>query len=486
MRGEADQQRNTLVRTGFQDLAAGRRDERAVRERGQAEQARRRAVRAGRAQLVLHVPESHFAHVPQRGGGGGQAVPLGEQLRHGRRGGPVVRLGDRAGLRNARAEHSFRGRGVHRRPHRAATGLAHGSVTALVSDLTDRGLIREDDALRSGTRGRPLRLIPDRACVAAIQITSEHLRVAVADLAGEVVWRETIPHQLAPCWPEVMADAIAAAITSIGAADATRCRAVLARVVVAMAGPVQEDAYQTVTVAPDFGWMRPVRLRDLIAERRSGPPVAIDVVNDANAAALAEFHALKRDSRGLVLIEAGTGIGGGVVLDGRIHTGSHGITGEPGHVPVAMDGPDCVCGARGCLVAYAGPEAVFTASGLADLLHDKGLHTAQTELLARLHRADPRATAALEQAARALSAAILSITALLDADQVVLGGLLGDWTPWLAPTIEDRLSGRRALAPGLALRITPATLGDDAILLGALGFARRAILSDPSAIGPER
>ncbi|WP_198347210.1 ROK family transcriptional regulator [Nocardia terrae] len=415
----------------------------------------------------------------------------------------------------------------------AATGLAHGSVTALVTDLTDRGLLREDDALRSGTRGRPgrpLRLAPDRAAVAAIQITSEHLRVAVADLAGETKWHETIPHTLTPGTPEAMAELIADVITRIGdtlsrlsaghestsGATAWPLRAAsssgptassadagssaggmawpcgekvspgpaLARVVVAMAGPVLDDPAQTVVVAPDFGWLGPVRLRDLIAARLSAPPVAIDVVNDANAAALAEFHASSRDSRGLVLIEAGTGIGGGVVLSGRIHTGSHGIAGEPGHIPVAMDGPSCVCGANGCLVCYAGPEAVFEAAGLADLLHRKGLQSAQAELLTRLSRADARATAAIDTAARALSAAILSITALFDPDEVVLGGLLAEWFPWLMPTVESRLSGRRALAPGLALRITPTTLGADAIVLGAVGFARRAILSDPAAVPP--
>ncbi|WP_369635803.1 ROK family transcriptional regulator [Nocardia sp. JMUB6875] len=383
----------------------------------------------------------------------------------------------------------------------AATGLAHGSVTALVADLTDRGLLREDDALRSGTRGRPgrpLRLVPDRAAVAAVQVTSEHLRIAVADLAGEVTRRETVAHDLAPGTPEAMADLIAGVIARLAdavsrpaAEPATAARAavaegipgpMLARVVVAMAGPVRDDAAQTVVVAPDFGWMGPVRLRDLVTARLPELPIAIDVVNDANAAALAEFHALDRDSRGLVLIEAGTGIGGGVVLDGRIHTGSHGIAGEPGHLPVSLDGPDCLCGARGCLVCFAGPEAVYEAAGLTDLLRQRGLRSAEAELLARLRRDDPRATAALATAARALSAAVLSITALLDVDEVVLGGLLAEWYPWLSPALEADLSGRRALAPGLGLRISPSALGEDGIVAGALGFARRAILSDPSLV----
>ncbi|MEU1431929.1 ROK family transcriptional regulator [Nocardia sp. NPDC005746] len=370
----------------------------------------------------------------------------------------------------------------------AATGLAHGSVTALVADLADRGLIAEDDAQRSGVRGRPgrpLRLEPGRAAVAAIQVTSEQLRVAVSDLAGVITWRDTVAHDLAPGTPAAMAAAIASRIARAAATLPESGPApVLARAVIAMAGPVLDDPDQTVVVAPDFGWLDSVPLRDLIAAHLPPPAVAIDVINDANAAALAEFHALPRDSRGLVLIEAGTGIGGGVVLDGRIHTGSHGVAGEPGHLPVAMTGPDCVCGARGCLVTFAGPEAVLDSAGLTSLLHNEGLQAARSELLSLLRQSEPQALSAMDAAATALGTAILSISALLDTDEVVLGGLLAEWFPWIAPTIENRLHGRRVLAPTLGLRIAPAVLGDDAILIGALGFARRAVLADPAVVPP--
>ncbi|WP_433671287.1 ROK family protein [Nocardia sp. CA-136227] len=370
----------------------------------------------------------------------------------------------------------------------AATGLAHGSVTALVADLADRGLVAEDDAQRSGTRGRPgrpLRLEAGRAAVAAVQVTSEQLRVAVCDLAGSIIRRDTVAHDLAPGAPDAMAAAIASIIARAAATLPDSAPVpVLARAVIAMAGPVLDDPGQTVVVAPNFGWLESVPLRDLIAAHLPPPAVAVDVINDANAAALAEFHARPHDSRGLVLIEAGTGIGGGVVLDGRIHTGSHGIAGEPGHVPVAMNGPDCVCGARGCLVTFAGPEAVLESAGLTALLHGQGLQAAQSELVSMLRQSEPQALSAMDVAAAAISTAILSITALLDTDEVVLGGLLADWFPWIAPTIENHLRGRRALAPTLGLRIAPAVLGDDAILVGALGFARRAVLADPAVVPP--
>ncbi|WP_194837081.1 ROK family transcriptional regulator [Nocardia sp. XZ_19_369] len=364
-----------------------------------------------------------------------------------------------------------------------ATGLSHASVTTLVADLTARGLLREDGVLNSGGRGRPrrlLRMVPRRAVTVAVQISAEQLRVAVADLAGTIVWQDAVPHHSAAGVPATMADAVATAVRRAEAAAPPGAE--LVRVAVAMAGPVADDDAQTVLVAPDFGWLRPVRLRALIAARLPGRTCPIDVINDANAAALAEYHAQPRRSRGVVYIAAGTGIGGGVVLDGRIHTGSHGIAGEPGHMPVAIDGPPCACGAHGCLVGYAGPEALLTAAGLGDLLRRNGLGPAADQLTRALDRGDERARAAADLAGRALGTAILSITALLDIDEVILGGTLAQWFPWLEPSIRHQLAGRQALVPDIEPAVTPARLGTDATLLGVIEFARRAALADPATV----
>ncbi|WP_280432224.1 ROK family transcriptional regulator [Nocardia brasiliensis] len=363
-----------------------------------------------------------------------------------------------------------------------ATGLSHASVTTMVAELAVRGLVREDGVRNLGGRGRPrrlLRLVARRAVTVAVQISAEHVRVALADLAGTLVWQDMSSHDGTAGVPAALADRIADAIRR---ARAAAPGAELVRVAVAMAGPVAADAAQTVLVAPDFGWLRPVRLRALIDRRLPELTCPIDVINDANAAALAEYHAHPGRPRAVVYLAAGTGIGGGLVLDGVIHTGSHGVAGEPGHMPVAFDGPLCICGARGCLVCYAGPEAVLGAAGLGDLLRRNGLAPAAAELVAALERGDERALAAIASAGRALGAAILSITALLDIDEVILGGTLAQWFPWLEPTIRQQFAGRSALVPTLAPEVTPAHLGPDAALLGVVEFARRAALSDPATV----
>ncbi|WP_433593079.1 ROK family protein [Nocardia sp. CA-145437] len=94
--------------------------------------------------------------------------------------------------------------------------------------------------------------------------------------------------------------------------------------------------------------------------------------------------------------------------------------------PGSHDRPGCVCGARGCRVTFAGPEAVLDSAGITSLLHDESLQAAQSELLALLRQSEPQALSAMDAAATALGTAILSITALLDIDEVVLGGLLAE------------------------------------------------------------
>ena len=175
------------------------------------------------------------------------------------------------------------------------------------------------------------------------------------------------------------------------------------------------------------------------------------MVNDANVAALAEYHARAEQAgelpRAAAYIKADTGVGGGLVVGGRIHTGTHGMAGEVGHIPLAFDGPDCPCGARGCLAMYVGPEPLTAAAGLADVAARDGVDAALAELDRRLRADDPRATAALAVAGRSVGAAVLAISGLVDPGEVILGGYLATWAAWLTPGIDAVLAGRRAVPP---------------------------------------
>ncbi|MFB7937987.1 ROK family protein [Streptomyces sp. NPDC056049] len=373
----------------------------------------------------------------------------------------------------------------------AATGLAHGSLTALAADLVGRGLVREAGTVAGGGRGRPrqhLETVPDRVVSVAVRVTRERLHLTVADLAGRLGHRADLAHATPDGDPGALADALADAVrgTAATARDA-HPGAHLAGTFLAVPGPVTADGLMFST---DFGWPGPVDLGALLRERLGDAAGPVVLANDANLAALAEYRALtvRRGAapRSLAYLKADVGVGGGLVVDGRIEAGGHGVAGEPGHMPVAFDGPPCACGGRGCLALHLGPEALTDAAGLGGLRAERGTEAAVAALGLALAGGEPAAVAALDAAGEVLGAAVLAVTSLLDVDDVVLGGYLADWYPWLERGLEARLAGRRILSAGAAPVPVPVpgVLGADASLAGAVALARETVLADPASVPP--
>ncbi|MDV9179021.1 ROK family protein, partial [Streptomyces sp. W16] len=258
----------------------------------------------------------------------------------------------------------------------------------------------------------------------------------------------------------------------------------VAQLTVAMAGPVVGPG-QLVAAAIDFGW-HSTDLRALVVAELPGLDCPVDVVNDANMAALAEYHALAavgvRHPETVAYIKADTGVGGGLLINGRVHSGSHGMAGEIGHLPIALDGPECRCGTRGCLAMYIGPEPLIHAAGLDAVAEAQGGEAALAELDRRLRAGDPDATAALGAAGHALGAAVLGVSGVTDVGEVILGGYLATWAAWLRPGLDARLAGRRSLAPDTQPDITFGVLGTEATLRGAFQTCRDALLDDPTSV----
>jgi predicted NBD/HSP70 family sugar kinase len=191
-----------------------------------------------------------------------------------------------------------------------------------------------------------------------------------------------------------------------------------------------------------------------------GVPVAVD--NEANLAALSELRTTGGPS--FVYVSGEIGIGAGIVLDGVLYRGMRGWSGEIGHVSVHPDGPECRCGARGCLERYAGQEAILRAAGVATLAE-----------------VDETAAPALAEAASALGLALAGVVNLLDVDTVVLGGSYAPLVPWLRDGIAAELH-RHVLTAGLApTTLRAAALGADAAMRGAADAVLREVLNNPAA-----
>jgi len=204
-------------------------------------------------------------------------------------------------------------------------------------------------------------------------------------------------------------------------------------------------------------------LRDALAARL-GLPVVAD--NDANAAALAEQRlGAACDCRACFLVTLGTGIGCGIVVEGRVYRGAWGGAGELGHVPLALGETRCPCGVPSCVE----PEA--SASGLARQAAELGLPQDAAALFERAAEGDAAAAALVSRFVDRLGAAVATAVALLNPEVVVVGGGLSQVGARLLDPL--RLAVKRyGLASHTArLRIEPATLGERA---GAIGAALMA------------
>jgi glucokinase len=225
---------------------------------------------------------------------------------------------------------------------------------------------------------------------------------------------------------------------------------------------------------------RQLELRRLVGER-TGLPTLVD--NDGNAAAWAESRfGAGAGCDDLVLVTVGTGIGGGLVLGGRLYHGEHGFAGELGHLIVSPDGDRCACGNRGCLEAMAsgsalgrlGREAAAADPGgrLAALAAQAGGPVTGELVFAAASEGDKPALALFERVGTWLGVGLATLVTIFDPDLVVVGGgVAATGELLLAParaSFERYVHGRahRSLPP-----VVPTQLGDDAGLVGAATLA---------------
>jgi glucokinase len=297
-------------------------------------------------------------------------------------------------------------------------------------------------------------------------------------LGGVVDEDGTVVEELRVVSPATDVSAIEAAITGLVSDLASRHR--LEAVGVGAAGYIDKSR-SVVMFAPNLAW-RDLGLRAEL-EARLGLPVVVE--NDANAAAWGEFRfGGGADVDDLLLVTVGTGVGGGVVLDGRLHRGAFGVGGEVGHMRVVPGGVRCGCGNRGCLEAYGSGTALVRearAAAAADPVSAQVLlaRAGDVEAISGpmvtecAQDGDPFCVGQLASLGRWLGEGIASLAAVLDPAVVVVGGGVSAAGDLLLDPIRsafDReLTGRghRPLA-----EVRPGRLGNRAGLIGAADLAR--------------
>jgi predicted NBD/HSP70 family sugar kinase len=368
------------------------------------------------------------------------------------------------------------------------TGLNKATVSRLVADLIERGLVRELGVVSEGRRGRPGTLIEvDGRHVAALglELNVDFITAVAIDLGGRIVFQRTRPIDAASAPRHQTLRSLTTMVRQTVEAVSGTC-AVIAGITVAVPALVDVDA-RAITFAPNLHW-RDVEVGSRVAGAL-GRPAAVSVDNDANLGAFAEYRVGKHaGTPNLIYITGQTGVGGGIVVDGRLLRGATGFSGEVGHMHLMEGGPQCGCGRYGCWEALVGlgpllrdavPDVVAMVDGDHPLVgpEEKVAHVVQ-----RATEGDERVLAALERHGRWLGIGLGTLVNLFNPEVVILGGFFRDIAPWVLDGAEATMR-EMAIAPDAGgCQLDVSTLGFSAAALGAAIYTAERVFADPGGV----
>jgi len=365
-----------------------------------------------------------------------------------------------------------------------ATGLNKSTVSSLVSELMEFGLLVERGAEHRGTAGRPGLVVDvkrDGVVALGLEVNVDYLGVQATDLAGGSRYKAMEAADNRGRGVEEVFDALGAlaqgALTEVQAQGLRPIGAT-----VALPGLVDLER-GALLVAPNLHW-KDVPVIDRLREHIDAPNLPLSADNEANLAALAElWEGAATGYSDFVYASGEIGVGGGIVLGGELFRGYRGFGGEFGHTTVEVDGLPCACGSRGCLETRAGLEPLLAAAGLdGEAVSKRGTAKPVAELLRRAQENDEAAVKALTECGRWLGVALGTVVNLLSPQAIVLGGHFAPMSEWLAPVIAAELGSRVLGGNGAVPPVIASSLGAEAAMRGAAATQLRRVLADPTLV----
>ncbi|TKA06494.1 ROK family transcriptional regulator [Actinacidiphila oryziradicis] len=341
------------------------------------------------------------------------------------------------------------------------TGLSAATVSNIVRELKDSGTVQVTPTSSGGRRARSVALSGNAGIVVGVDFGHSHLRVAVGNLAHQVLAEQSEPIDVDASASQGFDRAeqlVGRLIQSTGSGPDK-----VIGVGLGVPGPidVETGALGSTAILPGWSGINP---RQELAERLRMP---VQVDNDANLGALGELvWGSGRGVRDLAYIKVASGVGAGLVIDGRIYRGPGGTAGEIGHITLDEAGPVCRCGNRGCLETFTAARYVLE---LLRSSHGPDLTMPRMVQLAR--EGDPGCRRVIADVGRHVGMGVASLCNILNPSRVVLGGDLAEAGELVLSPIRESVARYAIPSAARRLSVVPGALGARAEVLGALALA---------------
>lgn len=357
-------------------------------------------------------------------------------------------------------------------------GLNRSTIMALTTDLTAAGLVREELPARTGRRaGRPSLVVRPESThvyVMAFDIGVDRLVAARVGLGGVVLDRLEAGRERGPFDADEVIGVLAGFTRRL--VRKASPQAVCVGAGAAFPGTVRESDGM-IRFGPNIG-ARDVSLAGPLA-RRLGLGLPVSLGNDADLAALAERErGVGAGCDNLIYLHGDVGVGGGIIVGGKLLGGADGYAGEIGHMVVNPGGRDCACGSHGCLEAEVGERALLAAAGGAggdDLVGRDAVRA----VVRAADLGDSTAREALHRVGDQLGIGVASLVNIFNPAVVIFGGTLRDIYLGSAAQVRSALATRTMPAARERLRLRTPDLGDDGTLVGAAELAFSDVLANP-------
>ncbi|MGY0057636.1 ROK family transcriptional regulator [Streptomyces sp. LZ34] len=340
------------------------------------------------------------------------------------------------------------------------TGLSAATVSNIVRELKDGGTVEVTPTSAGGRRARSVSLSGDAGIVVGVDFGHTHLRVAIGNLAHQVLAEESEPLDVDASASQGLDRAEHLVSRLIAATGISQEKVVGVGLGVPAPIDVETGTLGSTAILPGWAGTNP---RDDLAQRL-GVPVHVD--NDANLGALGELvWGAGRGVADLAYIKVADGVGAGLVISGQIYRGPGGTAGEIGHITLDESGPVCRCGNRGCLETFAAARYVLP------LLYSSHGADLTVERMVQLARdGDPGCRRVIADVGRHIGSGVANLCNLINPSRVVLGGHLAEAGELVLGPIRESVARYAIPSAARRLSVMPGALGGRAEVLGALAL----------------